>query len=265
MEICYMALINCDFFSEVLGFSTAMTVILPQSSLGQIGVSSTASTVKPPVLYLLHGYSDNHTAWLRYSSIERYATNVGIAVVMPNVHLSYYTDMKNGGKYWTFISEELPSVVETFFNISTGRTRTFVAGLSMGGYGAFKLAFAYPERFAGAASFSGGLDVFSIYRKATKQKKKLLKSTFGDIEKLPGSFNDLYSMAHKLAEKGITPPKLYQCCGTEDFLYEDNLRFRDYLRQLDFNLYYEEAYGAHEWDFWDMAIQRYLLLISDSL
>ena len=261
----YMALINCDFFSEVLGFSTGMTVILPQSSRGQIGVSTGKSDGKPPLLYLLHGYSDNHTAWLRYSSIERYATNIGIAVVMPNVNLSYYTDMKNGGKYWTFISEELPSVVKSFFNVSAKSTRTFVAGLSMGGYGAFKLALAFPNRFAGAASFSGGLDVFSIYQKAPKLKKKLLKRTFGSIENLPGSYNDLYSMAHKLYEKGIKPPMLYQSCGTEDFLYEDNLRFRDFLRQLDFDLLYEEAPGAHEWDFWDMAIQRYLLLISDNL
>ncbi len=260
-----MALISCDFFSEVLGFSTGMTVILPQSSKGQIGINAEAYDAKPPVLYLLHGYSDNHTAWLRYSSVERYATNIGIAVVMPNVHLSYYTDMKNGGKYWTFISEELPSIVDSFFNISTKPDKTFVAGLSMGGYGAFKLAFTFPERFAGAASFSGGLDVLSIYNKAPKSKKKLLKRTFGNIEKLPGSFNDLYSMAYKLHQKGIKPPKLYQCCGTEDFLYEDNLRFRDFLQQLNFDLFYEEAPGGHEWDFWDMAINRYLLLISGTL
>ena len=260
-----MALISCDFFSEVLGFSTAMTVILPRPSKGQIGVQEGALGGKPPVLYLLHGYSDNHTAWLRYSSIERYAAKLGIAVVMPNVHLSYYTDMKSGGKYWTFISEELPSVVESFFHISTKRTRTFVAGLSMGGYGAFKLAFTYPDRFAGAASFSGGLDILSMYRKATKQQKKLLKNTFGDIEKLPGSFNDLYSMAHNLYEEGVKSPMLYQCCGTVDFLYEDNLRFRDFLKQRDFNLFYEEAPGTHDWNFWDMAIQRYLLLLSGTL
>src|SRR6478752_8532516 len=134
-----MALMRCDFFSEVLGLSTSMTVILPQSTSGQIGMTGTERDGPPPVLYLLHGLSDDDTTWLRRTSIERYVAPLGLAVVMPQVHRSFYTDEAYGGRFWTFVSEELPALVSELFRVSTAREDTFVAGLSMGGYGALKL------------------------------------------------------------------------------------------------------------------------------
>ena len=107
------------------------------------------------MLYLLHGLSDDHTAWLRYTSIERYATARGLAVVMPAVHRSFYADEAHGHAYWHFVSEELPAIVAAFFRLSERREDTFVAGLSMGGYGALKLGLHHPERFAAVASLSG--------------------------------------------------------------------------------------------------------------
>src|SRR3954451_16849323 len=133
-----MALLRCDFFSDVLGLSTSMTVILPQSTSAQIGMSGSAGSGAPPVLYLLHGLSDDDTTWLRRTSIVRYVAPLGLAVVMPQVHPSFYTDQAHGGRYWTFLSEELPAVVSSLFRITDRREDTFVAGLSMGGYGAFK-------------------------------------------------------------------------------------------------------------------------------
>jgi S-formylglutathione hydrolase FrmB len=135
-----MALIHCNFFSEVLKLSTSMYVILPQRTQNQIGMQGTVKKDKHPTLYLLHGLSDDHTIWLRRTSIERYVANLGLAVVMPEVHRSFYTDMVNGYNYWTFISEELPEIARSFFPLSDKREDNFVAGLSMGGYGAFKLA-----------------------------------------------------------------------------------------------------------------------------
>ncbi len=142
-----MALIQCDFFSETLQLSTSMNVILPQPARARY-----------PVLYLLHGLSDDHTTWLRRTSIERYVDPLGLAVVMPAVHRSFYSDMAHGNRYWTFVSRELPALARGFFPISSSRADTFVAGLSMGGYGAFKLALSFPQRFAAAASLSGALD-----------------------------------------------------------------------------------------------------------
>ena len=137
-----MALIHVDFFSEVLGMSSQMEVILPQETEGQIGIGHVEKQSKYPVLYLLHGMTDNQTIWTRNTSIERYAAEHGIAVVMPNAHLGWYTDMKYGFKYFTFISEELPELCERFFPCISGETKDrFVAGNSMGGYGAFKLVY----------------------------------------------------------------------------------------------------------------------------
>ncbi len=129
-----MALLHVNFFSEVLGMSMNMDVILPQRTSGQIGMKGNRKDGKYPVLYLLHGMSDDHTIWQRRTSIERYVSELGIAVVMPTVHLSFYTDMKYGINYWTFISIELPSICREFFpNMSDRREDTFAAGLSMGG------------------------------------------------------------------------------------------------------------------------------------
>src|SRR5690554_3142250 len=135
-----MALIQCNFYSESLGVSTAMNVILPQQTTTQIGMNSRESGGRHRTLYLLHGLSDDHTIWLRRTSIERYVAALGIAVVMPAVNRSFYTDMHHGAAYWTFISEELPSLARSFFPLSDLREDNFVAGLSMGGYGSFKLA-----------------------------------------------------------------------------------------------------------------------------
>ena len=111
------------------------------------------------MLYLLHGLSDDDTIWLRRTSIERYVAPLGLAVVMPQVHRSFYTDEAHGNRYWTFLSEELPELVHHFFRLSRRREDTFVAGLSMGGYGALKWALREPERFAAAASMSAAADV----------------------------------------------------------------------------------------------------------
>src|SRR6476619_331298 len=158
-----MAHLRCDFFAESLTLSTSMTVILPERAAGQIGMSGADSDAPPPVLYLLHALSDDDTIWLRRTSIERYVAALGLAVVMPQVHRSFYLDEAHGNRYWTFLSEELPAVVSSFFRVSQRREDTFVAGLSMGGYGAMRWALRQPEKFAAAATLSGALDLAYIY------------------------------------------------------------------------------------------------------
>ena len=143
-----MALISCELFSESLMRATTITVILPQATEEQIGLIDQPLEGPPPVLYLLHGLSDDHTAWQRYTSIERYAVARGLAVVMPAVDRSFYANEAHGHRYWDWVSEELPRLVGQFFRVSQTREDTFVAGLSMGGYGALKHAFTHPDRYA---------------------------------------------------------------------------------------------------------------------
>jgi len=250
-----MILNEVNFFSEVLGLRSTMYVLLPQHML----LAEAKRKPKYRTLYLLHGHSDDHTAWMRWSSIEKYAQGLNLAVVMPAVHLSFYTDMVYGGKYWQFISEEVPAVVQNMFPLSTNRKDNFVAGLSMGGYGAFKLALTHPEQYAAAASLSGAVDIREVVRvkKDDPDNKAWLvgmRDVFGDLNKVAGSKHDLFTLAKKVARAPIKP-RLYQCCGTEDFLHADNIRFRDVVRKLPLDLTYEEGPGDHNWAYWDARIQ----------
>lgn len=251
------ALMRCSFYSEILQVATSMNVIVPQPVPRQTGIPAPIPEAKMPVLYLLHGLSDDHTAWTRKTSIERHVASSGLVVVMPEVLRSYYTDMAHGGRYWTFLSEELPALVQSMFPVSSAREDTFAAGLSMGGYGAFKLALTLPERFAAAASLSGALDLAHRFSEPQNVSDDM-RAVFGDPDEVAGSADDVLFLARRVAESGGPKPKLYQCCGTEDFLYEDNVRARDALRGLGFDLRYDEGPGQHEWGYWDREIQKVL-------
>ena len=91
-----MALLHVNFFSDVLGMCAEMDVILPQQTSGQIGMEGKAADGKYKTMYLLHGLSDDQTIWQRRTSIERYVSGLGIAVVMPTTHLGFYTDTTYG-------------------------------------------------------------------------------------------------------------------------------------------------------------------------
>lgn len=251
-----MALIHCDFFSQVLGLSTSMTVILPQPAVST--GKPAARQRKHPTLYLLHGLSDDHTIWQRRTSIERHVEAMGLAVVMPSVHRSFYTDMASGYRYWTFISEELPALARSFFSLSEARQDNFVAGLSMGGYGAFKLALTYPDRYAAAASLSGALDMAQAAKLGDPTWQAEIRLIFGPPNRVAGSENDLFYLAKQVAAAKGPKPRLYQWCGTEDFLCADNTRFRNLAQTLNLPLTYEECPGDHQWKYWDQQIQRVL-------
>jgi putative tributyrin esterase len=221
-----------------------------------IGMAGNDGGERWKTLYLLHGMSDDHTIWQRRTSIERYAADKGIAVVMPTTHLGWYTDMYRGLKYFTFISDELPKVCRQMFpNLSPNREDTYAAGLSMGGYGALKCGLRAPEVFSRVASLSGGVDAVAI----TERQKPdgYWVDVLGPKEDMPGSFNDLFAAASELKDSPIRPD-VYMWCGTEDFLYEHNVKMRDHLNALNYDLLYEESPGDHQWKYWDEKIQTVL-------
>jgi S-formylglutathione hydrolase FrmB len=250
-----MALLRVDFTAETLALGTSMTVLLPQQASTQIGLAGHSSDAPPPVLYLLHGLTDDDTAWTRYTSIERYAAARGIAVVMPQVHRSFYADEANGARFFTFLSEELPAVVSSFFRVSTRREDTFVAGLSMGGYGAFKWALREPGRFAAAASLSGALDVAGMEQHDDRPHiVELLGRVFG--RPVTGTDDDLLHVVATANKRDL--PRLLLRCGTEDHLLAANERFVAACREHDVDLDAEFGPGAHEWGYWDTQIQTVL-------
>ena len=146
-----MALITVNFRSTVLSQETAVNIVLPEGCAEE----------DIPTVYLLHGMHGDHTSWCRKSNIERYAAERRLAIVMPDGENGFYTDMKYGKKHYTFVSEELVNYTRKVFRLSRRRERTFVAGLSMGGYGAFRLALTKPEQYSAAASLSGCLDIIA--------------------------------------------------------------------------------------------------------
>ena len=254
-----MAFFDCSFHSDALGKACTMKVILPQRAATQIGMESVAGRELYPVLYLLHGLSDDHTIWSRRTSIERYAAAYPLAVVMPDGDRSFYMDMAHGGRYDAFLTQELPSLVCDFFPISRRREDTFIAGLSMGGFGALKSALKYPERYAAGAGISSVLGIDFLYRNSLVTDHREFDDVFGSEERWRESDDNPYRRAEQLAAMDGPRPKLLQICGTEDFLYADNLRFRDHLRRLGaFDYEYFEGPGVHCWEFWDQEIQRVL-------
>lgn len=237
---------HIDFYSNILGRSVEADVFLPENSNPCL-----------PTLYLLHGMTDDHTIWQRRTSIERYADEKGLAVVMPTTKLGFYANTHAGERYFDYISDELVACMRRILpRLSHKREDTFVAGLSMGGYGALRCALNRPDVFSKAASLSGAVDACEL----VKEPKPLGKpfcwlDVFGPEEEIPGSQHDLFAAAEKLRENR---PEIWMWCGTEDGLYPSNLRMKQHLQKLGYTLNWHESPGGHFWKYWNREIQNVL-------
>lgn len=254
-----MALVHVGFFSEALGMCVNCDVILPQYSRSLIGMK-TAEAGTRKVLWLLHGASDDQTIWQRRTSIERYAAPLGLAVVMPAAHLSSYSDMAHGGKFFTYIADELPEAMHKFFGFSKAREDNFIAGLSMGGAGCMKIGLARPEKYGAIGCLSAGA---SNFRKAAMNNPgyaKRQKMVYGD-RVIEGTEEDCFGNAERLVKAGGPLPRIYHACGSDDFLLNNAHATRDFFQGFEgnpFDYTYEEDPGAHTWEFWDEHIQHFL-------
>lgn len=240
-----MAHLVVDYYADALGVQTRMHVLLPQR----------LAAGKAKTLYLLHGMSDDEGTWMRRTSIERYAEEKGLAVVMPDGGLGWYTDMYRGLAWFKFISGELPALCRRFFPIlSDKREDTYIGGNSMGGYGALKCALRAPRTFSRVISLSGALDAAdTAINNTVPATRRYWEDVFGPAEDVSGSENDLFAAATALTDPALRP-RIYMWCGTEDFLYAQNIRMRDHLRALGYDLMYEESPGDHQWRHWDKKI-----------
>lgn len=259
-----MALVQIGFHSDVLGKAQNACVVLPASNSSLIGMRTGRENVFPS-LWLLHGLSDDHSIWMRRTSVERYASEYGVAVVMPSAEKSWYCDMKYGDRYFTYITEELPDIMRGFFRgMSDRREYNCIAGLSMGGYGALKAALTFPGKYRYAASFSGALDIAGYVRGKHEAKEPYWYSVLGEFDKVPGGKDDLFAVAERAFQKkelGEKLPEIYMWCGTSDRLFGANLRFKEKLESLGIENTWSESEGDHEWSCWDRQLEKVMGLM----
>lgn len=249
-----MALIQIKYMSGALRMSTDIAVTLPDYDPLE------AQPERFPLLYLLHGFSGDAMDWLRHTSIERLAGEKGLAVAMPCGYNSAYTDMAYGQNYFTYLSKELPALLTGMLPVTAEPERTFVAGVSMGGYGAMKWGLSYPERFAGVVSFSGSLHVEDRIKGKSANSGNQCLGMYGDPPKILPAEQDLFVMLSTLKEAKRKIPQLYICCGTEDkeHIYGAYMDFRRHAEELGALLTAEEGPGAHTWAYWEEYLPRVL-------
>jgi putative tributyrin esterase len=250
-----MAWTTIHWKSDLLGKQTTTQVLLPDAG-------------KPPfpVFYLLHGLSDDSTIWMRRTRLEVYAANLPLIIVMPDGYRGFYTDNEEGPPYGRHFGEELPEMIERTFRAKSARAARAIGGLSMGGYGALRVALEYADRFCSVNSHSGALGWggepgVTAYRRTARVRGwsedfvHEMARIFGRSPR--GTRHDPRHLARKAKRAGRLP-KILIDCGTEDFLIEENRALHADLERMKVPHVYREFPGAHNWDYWDEHVREAL-------
>ena len=253
-----MGVLRYEFYSKLLGKQIRLCMVLPEQAH--------AGKLPDATLYLLHGGGGNAEDWLRYTSVERYADERQMAVIMPEVDgTCFYADMKYGYPYFTYLTKEIPALVEALFPVNKERGRRFVAGLSMGGYGAWKWAFAAPQFFGAAANLSGISFVTEVFKKGgfafaddENGNNPLVIRNWGSLDALAGSVSDSKTWVDQAVREKTDLPALYSGIGTEDFSFADSVRYLAYCRKQGLEIHSLEIPGKHEWKVWDTLISDFM-------
>lgn len=236
-----MAFLNVQYHSELLIKACSMQIILPEGAKEPY-----------PVMYLLHGLSDDHTIWHRRTRIEWYVREMPLAVVMPDGGRSFYCDAVDGPAHESHIIKDVIGFVDSHFDTQAERSGRVINGLSMGGYGALKLGLKFPDMFCSIVSHSGGVAAgHNPFRDDLAAEMRLI---YG--ENPTGGKDDLWAIAECIDRDKL--PAIRIDCGVDDFLLEDNRAFHKHLKNLNIPHEYEEFPGDHNWDFWDTHIQEAL-------
>ena len=208
-----------------------------------------------PVLYLLHGYFGDYTDWLYMSNISRYVEGKNLVIVMPDGANSYYANHPNGLQYHDYIVKDLVKRVEETFPVSKTKDKRYIAGLSMGGFGALSIGLSHPELFSKVIALSAVIDIHEM-KPNFNDSGRIYKfeTLFG--EAIKDTPLDIYHLAQK---KNLQ--SLLIICGKDDFLFEDNKKFHDFLLSNKIDHTYIEDEGDHNWEFWDKHIQTTLNFI----
>ena len=247
-----MAYYRIEYFSKALCRQTSFEMLIPNDQR-EVKEEKPMST-----LFLLHGYTGKAENWVPYGLPEKY----NFAIVMPTTENGFYLDgLSTGHAYQTLVGVELVNYVRKTFNLARTREDTFIAGLSMGGFGALHTALAYPETFGKAAALSSALIVHGIAHMKPGEDNGVANydyyhECFGDLETVETRDCNPEVLAHKLKAAGNKLPDIYMACGTEDFLIENNRAFHRFLEKEKIAHEYHEGKGVHDMVFWREYIAK---------
>lgn len=252
------AYFHVNFHSCVLSMSVDVSVLLPERDRIKQFEEKTYNQVKYQTLYLLHGFTGDYMTYIRTSNIERYADEHQIMVVMPSVYNSAYTDMKYGMDYFTYLSEELMDFIERTFPASPKKENRFVAGMSMGGYGAYKLGITCADKFCAIGGIAGSYHAQYRYQGKVNTVSTLCEALYGDPPAMTPEIHDIFTMMKNRKENGVELPRMYTCCGTEDRRYQDSVDLKEFADEFGIPLVFENGPGKHDAVFFDEYIQKIL-------
>ena len=243
-----MAFYRFSMMSDVLGFPVDMRAIIPDEG-------------DCPALWLLHGANSDCDEWLRLTSMRRYLQGRRLAVITVSVHNGFYVNMAYGAPYADFLENEWTQRVRALFpGLSRERGKNCVAGASMGGFGAFRLAVNRPELFGRAGAFAGSIEMATIVERNARGLQPGGADfgwAFGGYENMINNSNDVMFMARDCVRRGVMP-KLYMVCGRDDFGYALNTIARDDLRLVGADVRWIEREGVHSYDCWDPEVPAFL-------
>jgi putative tributyrin esterase len=242
--------------SAALGREMKYRVLLPEGY--------DASLERYPVLYLLHGLGGSYTDWTTRSNVAEYSRRLPLIIVMPDGGNQWYTNAADGSaRVEDYMTTDLPADVVRKYRTINSRYGRAIAGLSMGGYGALKLALKRPAAFAVAGSFSGALEATrdgAFERLIGTAESARIQSIFGPAGSRARQENDLFALAAAL--KPAAAPYIYIDCGIADNeLIAANRELAATLHKTGVAYEYHEVAGAHTWDYWDRRIREFLPLL----
>ncbi|MDR0400688.1 MAG: esterase family protein [Treponema sp.] len=252
-----MATIQASVFIPEVSRSVQVHLYFPTDSMAE-------NAEARGVITLLHGFSGSGDDWVQLSAAGRYAYNKGYILICPSCDNSFYNNMRYGPPWYTILTEYLPARLAQIFKIPANREINYIAGLSMGGYGALRIALRNPGRYAAAASFSGALDIkklVGLYGD-NENANSLFTGIFGDDLSIPEDA-DLLKLAPKAAADSRTRRlRIFITCGKQDNLehqvYAQNQNFLEAAKDTPLDITYREWDGSHEWQFWDRSLAEFI-------
>ena len=249
-----MALIQVNYLSKALFREVPVNVILPVDCFdADTNRYLNGKDRKYKTLYLLHGLLGNYTDWNSQTRIQKWAEEKNLAVVMPSGDNAFYFNSRTPwNDYGTFIGEELVDVTRRMFPLSEKREDTFIAGLSMGGFGALRNGIVYSNNFSHVAGLSSAVHIFED----TSEEANI--GLFDNIEDASKTNKNPWVAVEEMISEKRPIPKFYMACGTKDDLMPANISFRNYLQEKGIEVTWDEDDYGHDWDFWDSQIKKVL-------